>query len=61
MTTSVSIIPILALTPRPEESNSTALRPVSEAVFVLQHYERFAYKPFLTVIELNYPFQGELK
>ncbi|WP_264786857.1 DUF3289 family protein [Aeromonas caviae] len=29
--------------------------------FVLQHYERFAYKPFLTVIELNYPFQGELK
>ncbi|MDX7686708.1 MULTISPECIES: DUF3289 family protein [Aeromonas] len=29
--------------------------------FVLQHYKRFAYKPFLTVIELSYPFQGELK
>ncbi|MFQ2189596.1 DUF3289 family protein [Aeromonas jandaei] len=29
--------------------------------FVLQYYKRFAYKPFLTVIELSYPFQGELK
>ncbi|HHQ4444640.1 TPA: DUF3289 family protein [Aeromonas veronii] len=29
--------------------------------FVLQHYKRFAYKPFLTVIELSYPLQGELK
>lgn len=29
--------------------------------FVLQHYKCFAYKPFLTVIELSYPFQGELK
>ncbi|WP_410488942.1 DUF3289 family protein [Aeromonas hydrophila] len=29
--------------------------------FVLQHYKRFAYKPFLTVIELSHPFQRELK
>lgn len=28
--------------------------------FVLQHYDKFAYKPFMTVIELDYPFQGEL-
>ncbi|MCS3456264.1 hypothetical protein M2366_002350 [Aeromonas sp. BIGb0405] len=28
--------------------------------FVLQHLNRFAYKPFLTVVELYYPIQGEL-
>ncbi|MCS3460478.1 DUF3289 family protein [Aeromonas sp. BIGb0445] len=28
--------------------------------FVLQHLNRFAYKPFLTVVELYYPIQGKL-
>jgi len=30
------------------------------AWFMLQHLKRFAYKPFLTVIELEYDFSGKL-
>ena len=32
------------------------------AWFMLQHYEGFngAYKPFKTVIELEYPFEGSI-
>ncbi|MCX7128050.1 DUF3289 family protein [Aeromonas sp.] len=29
--------------------------------FILQHLDRFAYKPFITVMEMDYPFSGELK
>ncbi len=27
--------------------------------FILQHLDKFGYKPFLTVIEMNYPIKGE--
>lgn len=27
--------------------------------FILQHLDRFGYKPFLTVVEMNYPIKGE--
>ena len=29
--------------------------------FILQHLDRFAYKPFITVIEMDYSFSGALK
>ncbi|MFB2827897.1 DUF3289 family protein [Aeromonas veronii] len=28
--------------------------------FILQHYNRFAYKPFITVMEINKDFEGQL-
>lgn len=28
--------------------------------FILQHYNRFAYKPFVTVMEINKEFEGQL-
>jgi uncharacterized protein (TIGR03034 family) len=31
------------------------------AWFILQHLDRFAYKPFITVIELDYSFSGTIK
>ncbi|MEA1933764.1 MAG: DUF3289 family protein [Thermodesulfobacteriota bacterium] len=31
------------------------------AWFILQHLDRFAYKPFITVIELEKPFSGSLR
>ncbi|UUI63318.1 DUF3289 family protein [Aeromonas salmonicida] len=27
----------------------------------MQHYDRFAYKPFVTVMEMDYPFSGEVQ
>lgn len=27
--------------------------------FILQHLDKFGYKPFLTVVEMNYPIKGE--
>lgn len=30
------------------------------AWFILQHWEHFAYRPFMTVISLEYPFSGSL-
>ncbi|MGL5557023.1 MAG: DUF3289 family protein, partial [Aeromonas veronii] len=35
------------------------LLPGFRAWFILQHLDRFAYKPFVTVVELDYPIQGE--
>ena len=31
------------------------------AWFILQHLDRFAYKPFITVVELEKPFSGSLR
>lgn len=31
------------------------------AWFILQHLQRFAYKPFMTVIEIKAPFRGSLR
>jgi uncharacterized protein (TIGR03034 family) len=28
--------------------------------FLLQHYDRFAYKPFVSVMEFSYPIEGDL-
>ncbi len=30
------------------------------AWFILQHLKRFSYKPFITEVELTYPFEGQL-
>jgi uncharacterized protein (TIGR03034 family) len=30
------------------------------AWFILQHLKRFAYKPFITEVEMTYPFEGQL-
>jgi uncharacterized protein (TIGR03034 family) len=30
------------------------------AWFILQHLRRFAYKPFITEVEMSYPFEGSL-
>ncbi|MFR9702220.1 DUF3289 family protein [Aeromonas sanarellii] len=35
--------------------------PGFRAWFILQHYERFAFKPFVTVMEMDYPFSGEIQ
>lgn len=35
--------------------------PGFRAWFILQHYNRFAFKPFVTVMEMDYPFSGEIK
>ncbi|WP_461603563.1 DUF3289 family protein [Aeromonas salmonicida] len=37
------------------------LLPGFRAWFILQHYDRFAYKPFVTVMEMDYPFSGEVQ
>lgn len=37
------------------------LLPGFRAWFILQHYKRFAFKPFVTVIEMDYPFSGEIQ
>lgn len=35
--------------------------PGFRAWFILQHYDRFSYKPFVTVMEMDYPFSGEIQ
>ena len=35
--------------------------PGFRAWFILQHYDRFAFKPFVTVMEMDYPFSGEIQ
>lgn len=37
------------------------LLPGFRSWFILQHLDTLAYKPFITVVELDYPFQGEWK
>ncbi|MER0498790.1 DUF3289 family protein [Aeromonas hydrophila] len=34
--------------------------PGFRAWFILQHYQRFAFRPFVTVMEMDYPFSGEI-
>lgn len=37
------------------------LLPGFRSWFILQHLDTLAYRPFVTVVELNYPIQGEWK
>ncbi|HAT6345328.1 TPA: DUF3289 family protein [Aeromonas hydrophila] len=37
------------------------LLPGFRAWFILQHYDRFAFRPFVTVMEMDYPFSGEIQ
>lgn len=37
------------------------LLPGFRAWFILQHYKRFSFKPFVTVMEMDYPFSGEIQ
>lgn len=37
------------------------LLPGFRSWFILQHLDTLAYKPFVTVVELDYPIQGEWK
>lgn len=52
-------LPDVGPDPNTGEVKPYGLLPGFRSWFILQHLDTLAYKPFVTVIELNYPIQGE--
>lgn len=54
-------LPDIGPDPNTGEVKPYGLLPGFRSWFILQHLETLAYKPFVTVVELDYPIQGEWK
>ncbi|MCS3768349.1 hypothetical protein HNP12_002423 [Aeromonas hydrophila] len=52
-------LPDVGPDPDTGDTKPYGLLPGFRSWFILQHLDTLAYKPFVTVVELNYPIQGE--